>query len=703
MMRGLGIRHSPFAIRHSPFAIRYSSFAMKLRIALILSLLASLVSVFALATWLARYALLSPVFYQRWLRESDFVAQAGAALAVDLPRQIPAELWSPWVSREPETLRALFDTALATVDVEATAMRLGPAWTAWALGEAPPPQRLTPNVEQYLTGAQGELLRDWLWRALPSCEEAAPPYCIPLNPGAHSAVGQLQQAWWQDCVADLVAMFAEAETDFVATWPEPPLWVSWVWYAPLLALALALFATLLVPDRKRWVCMSVPLLTAGLVVGAVGALAILDVFPLPDIRALFGQPFSAATVGLFATSWRGLLHVMGPTFLIGGMLTLALGLTWLVLIFEGWPAKLITVTGVLAALWGVAQFYPMSVFAPLATVRPALAVGATPTPWPTFTSTPTLTPTPYYWPVAAGTPVPTPGGPFATNARLLGCYQAEQEPILALAATDGEVRALQSATTSRHSFPALAQVARVDNALPLTTFALSGSGEQIAVAQGRDLYVYAFPSWARVLRSRVSTFSRIQTSAYVDGASQLVLGLENGYLWVVKPETGGLVWLLPAPESPVTALATYASPPRALSGAADGVIRLWDLATGTELAVLEGHSAPVRFIAFAPQGDYALSVDEAGQWLLWNLAQGMKVRQRRPALDGALSVLLWENDLILGGTTAGDLLFADANLTMHRLRVTDETITALALDASGAALIGSAGGEICVWGVLDLP
>jgi len=675
---------------------------MKLRIALILSLLASLVSVFALATWLARYALFSPVFYQHWLRESDFVSRASAALAVDLPRQIPAELWSPWVSREPETLRTLFDTALATVDLETAVMRLGPAWTAWALGEAPSPDRLTPDVEQYLTGAQGELLRDWLWRALPSCEVADTVYCIPVNPGAHSAVGQRQQAWWLEYAADLTGMVAEAETDLMAAWPGPPPWLRWVWYAPLLALALALFATLMVPDRKRWVCISVPLLTSGLIVGTVGLLAMLDTFQPPDIRALFGQPFSAATVELSAALWRALLHVIGPTFLIGGLLALALGLTWLVLIFESWPAKLFTVAGVLAALWGVAQFYPASVFAPLTTVRPALAIGATPTPWPTFTSTPTLTPTPYYWPVAAGTPAPTPGGPFTTNARLFGCFQAAPEPVLALGATDGEVRVIQAETTSRYSFPALARVTRIANALPPAVFALSGSAGQIAVAQEHNLYVYAFPAWTRVLRSRVSAFSRIQKLAYV-GEEQLVLGLENGYLWVVKPETGGLVWLLQARESPVTALATHSSPLRALSGAADGTVRLWDLAEGVELAVLEGHSALVQFVAFAPQGNYALSVDEAGQWLLWDLAQGAKVRQRRPALDGALSVLLWRDDLILGGTTAGDLLFADANLTMQRLRVTDAAITAIAVDASGAAFIGSASGEICVWGVLNLP
>ncbi|MEJ5311143.1 MAG: hypothetical protein WHX52_15370 [Anaerolineae bacterium] len=676
---------------------------MKLRIALMLSLLASLVSVFALATWLARYALLNPVFYQRWLRESDFVSRASAALAVDLPRQIPAELWSPWVSRDPETLRALFDAALATVDVESAAMRLGPAWIAWSLGEAPPPERLTPTVEQYLTGAQGELLRDWLWRALPSCAEADTRYCIPVDPGAHSAVGQLQQAWWRDYVTELVALFDQAETGLFAAWPESPSWVRWVWYAPLLALALALIAALLAPGRKRWVCISVPLLTAGLIVGVTGLLAMLDAFLPPDIRALLGWPFSAATVELFAVSWRALLHVLGPTFLVGGILALAFGLPWLVLIFEGWPARLFAVVGVLAALWGVAQLYPLSVFAPLPSLRPALSIGATPTPWPTFTSTPTLTPTPYYWPVAAGTPVPTPGGAFATNARLLGCYQTAPEPVLALDAVGGEVRTLQSATTSRHSFPALALMNRAANALPPAVFALSHSAGQVAVAQERDLYVYAFPSWARVLRSRVSTFSRIQTMAFVDGGSQLVLGLENGYLWVVKPETGGLLWLLPASESPVTALATHASPPRVLSGAADGVVRLWDLTAGTELAILEGHSAPVRFITFAPQGDYALSVDEGGQWVLWNLTQGVKVRQRHPALDGALSALLWQDNLILGGTTAGDLLFADANLTMQRLRVTDEAVTALALDASGAAFIGSAGGEICVWGVLDLP
>ena len=693
---------------------------MRLRVALVLSLLASLVGVFALATWLARYALLSPVFYQRWLRESDFVLQASAALAVDLPRQIPAELWSPWIPREPEALRALFDAALATVDVEAVAMRLGPSWATWALGEASPPERLASDVEQYLASAQGELVRDWLWRALPSCETGLSPYCIPLDPGAHPAVGQQQRAWWQGFAADFVAAFAEAEVDFYVVWPESQPWFYWLWYAPVIALALALLATVLVNDRRRWACMSIPLLTSGVVVGVAGVLAMGGAFSPPDIRALFGQPFSAATVTLFATSWRALLRVMGPTFLIGGLLALALGQVWLILVFEGWTAKLITVTTALLTLWGVAQVYPASVFAPLTPARPVMAIGATPTPWPTFTSTPTLTPTPYYWPVAAGTPAPTPSGPFSTDARLLGCYQVAPGPVLALDAANGEVRAVQSEATSHHSFPGLAQTSRTagladqPNLLPLTVFALSESGEQIAVARELDLYVYAFPSWSRALRSRVSTFSHIQTLAYLTEQELLVLGLENGYLWVVKPDTGALVWLLPTDDTPVTALAASPVQPLVLSGASDGVLRLWDMAEGVEIAILEGHSAEVRFIVFAPQGDYALSVDAVGQWMLWDVAQGVRLRQRRPALDGALSVLLWtspsyaslnggEKPLILGGTTAGDLLFADESLTMGRLRVTDEAITAIVVDASGAAFIGSASGQICAWGVLDLP
>ncbi|HOU12709.1 MAG TPA: hypothetical protein PKZ84_06300 [Anaerolineae bacterium] len=674
---------------------------MKLRIALFLTILASLVCVLALPLWIARYALLTPDFYRRLLRESDFIAHVNAALADDLPRRIPEAAWSPWIPREPASLRSLFDYVLPSSDVEALLARVGPAWAAWALGEAPAPERLTPEVVRVLSGDQGTNIRAFLWRALPSCDVAAPPACIPLDPGAHSAVGQQQQAWWDSFAGEFIAWFDAAEAHTIAAW-QTPVWLRWLWYAPLVALLFAITALVLMSDRKRWVCISIPLLTTGLIVGGLGAAALLGWLSPPDIRALTGVPFSVETVAVFVSLWPALMRVIGPVLVIGGATALALGLVWSVLVFEGWIAKGITAAVAFLVLWGGAQFYPNSFLTPVAALPVSMAE-ATPTPWPTFTSTPTLTPTPYYWPVEAGTPAPTPSGALQADAQRLGCLHHDETPVLAVTVADGEIRALHAELTRHYRYSTLQPSTHVTHPLTFTTFALAEAGTEIAVARERNLYIYAFPSWERALRSRVSTFSRIQTLTYAVGQQQLILGLENGYLWVVNPATGAIVWLLNAGDNPVTALAAHPEQPLALSGNADGVVRLWDMANGAQIAAFEGHGAAVRFLAFAPHTERAISVDADGQWIVWDVAQRTLLRQRTPTLTGALSVLLWTENGIVGGTTAGDLLFVDENLSIDRVPVSGAAITSMTVDASGAALIGFDTGEICLWGVLDLP
>ncbi len=674
---------------------------MKTRLALLLSILASLLCVLGLPLWSVRYALFMPEFYRRWLRESDFVAQVSLALANDLPRRIPEATWPAWLPRAPEQLRSLFDYVLVPSEVEALGERVGPSWAAWLLGEAPSPERVTPEMARQLSGDRGENIRAFLWRALPSCEAATPPACLPADPGAHAAVGRQQQAWWSGFTGDFIAMGEAAEARLIAAWQAPG-WLRWVWYAPLLAFILALIATALMPDRRRWVCMSVPLLTTGLFVGSIGGLAWLDRIAPPDIRALTGIPFSMGTLTVFASLWHALMRILGPLWLMGGAVSLALGLLWLTLTFEHRSSKGIVVALALLTLWGGVQFYPGSLLTPVATLPPP-TTEPTPTPWPTFTSTPTLTPTPHYWPVSPGTPAPTPSGPFTSEAQLLGCIHGKGKPLLALRLADDEIQALSANVTLRYRYPALNPLPQVTHPLTFTAFALTDDGTEIAVAQERNLYLYTFPSWSRTLRSRIATFAPIRTLAYAVGRTQLVLGLENGYLWVINPANGAIVWLLKAGDSAVTALAAHPTQPLVLAGMADGRVLLWDMANGAQVAVLEGHTAAVQFLVFAPSGDRALSVDAVGQWMVWDVAQRNVVRQRTPTLTGALSTLTWTEGFILGGTTAGELLFADEDLTFQRLPVAQNAITAVHLDAAGAALIAAADGTICIWGVLHVP
>ncbi len=680
---------------------------MKLRLAFLLSLFSSLICVLALPLWIVRYALFTPDFYRRWSRESDFPAHLSAALATDLPHRIPVALWPAWIPREPTALRALLDYGLMLSEPENLLAQVGPSWACWGLGEASAPERLTPVLARLLSTERGENIRAYLWRALPSCAAGTPPACVPLDPGDHAAVGQQQQAWWNGFTGDLIAVCDTLETEAIGAW-QAPAWLPWIWYAPLVALLGAVIAALLIADRRRWACFSVPLLTTGFFVGLTGVLARLDKLPPPDIRVWSGIPFSAATIAVFEPLWYGLWRGLGPLFLMGGAAALALGLLCLVLVFEGRVARWLAVLGSLLALGMGAQFYPASFLTALPSL-PEPLVEFTPTPWPTLTATPTrtptptLTPTPYYWPVQPGTPVPTPAGALTEAAQLLGCVRGVEAPVRAVQLSADEMHVLYTATTQRYRFPTLLSLIQMTNPLTATTFALAADATQIAVAHERNLYLYTFLAWTRALRSRVSTFSRIQTLTYAVGQEQLVLGLENGYLWVIDPTNGAIVWLLAAGNSPLTALAAHPTQPLVLAGAADGLVYLWDMTNGAQVAVFEGHQTAVQFLVFAPQDTLALSVDADGQWILWDLAGKTLLRRRTPPPDVALSVLLWTKEGIIGGTTNGELLFVGEELSLTRRQVSADAITALSVAPSGTAVIGFATGELCLWGVLDVP
>ena len=60
---------------------------------------------------------------------------------------------------------------------------------------------------------------------------------------------------------------------------------------------------------------------------------------------------------------------------------------------------------------------------------------------------------------------------------------------------------------------------------------------------------------------------------------------------------------------------------RALTGAADNTVRLWDLETGRCLRVLEGHTSSVWGVAWSANGHQAFSGDADGGIRLWDLSE----------------------------------------------------------------------------------
>lgn len=79
------------------------------------------------------------------------------------------------------------------------------------------------------------------------------------------------------------------------------------------------------------------------------------------------------------------------------------------------------------------------------------------------------------------------------------------------------------------------------------------------------------------------------------------------------------------------------------TGSKDGMIRLWDIASRSDLAVLEGHKQSIRALNFSTRGDYIVSGDWGGVVKLWDTATGIELTSVE-AHDGAVLAAIFSPD-----------------------------------------------------------
>src|SRR5207245_66397 len=64
---------------------------------------------------------------------------------------------------------------------------------------------------------------------------------------------------------------------------------------------------------------------------------------------------------------------------------------------------------------------------------------------------------------------------------------------------------------------------------------------------------------------------------------------------------------------------------RLASASTDRTVREWDVASGRELRILEGHAGEVRGVAFSPRGDLLASAGGDGTARLWDAVRGQRL------------------------------------------------------------------------------
>jgi WD40 repeat protein len=134
---------------------------------------------------------------------------------------------------------------------------------------------------------------------------------------------------------------------------------------------------------------------------------------------------------------------------------------------------------------------------------------------------------------------------------------------------------------------------------------------------------------------------------------------------------------------------------RALSASWDHTLRLWDLATGTTLRILDGHSRGVTHMV-ALDRDRALSASRNNTLHLWDLATGAPLRVLEGHSDSVTHVVALDRDRALSASRDNTLRLWD--LTSGRvvsLIPADDGVTAIAVASnSPLGVAGLASGKV---------
>ncbi len=154
-----------------------------------------------------------------------------------------------------------------------------------------------------------------------------------------------------------------------------------------------------------------------------------------------------------------------------------------------------------------------------------------------------------------------------------------------------------------------ARLWRLPGREPLVLSGHAGAVTQVAFAPGDELVATlsadrtvrlwdpASGELVRVLEPKGPPTDRI---AWSPDGSRLAVGGQGGEVRFLDPRGEEPERVLAAHEAPVVAMAW--TPGLLVTGALDGIVRLWDPATLEWRGALEGHAGTVRVLAFSPDG-----------------------------------------------------------------------------------------------------
>ncbi|WP_433296304.1 NB-ARC domain-containing protein [Actinoplanes sp. CA-030573] len=183
--------------------------------------------------------------------------------------------------------------------------------------------------------------------------------------------------------------------------------------------------------------------------------------------------------------------------------------------------------------------------------------------------------------------------------------------------------------------------------------------------------------------------------------SWLASGARDGLVRVWDAATGQMRTVLEGHTSGVTALAMSPEGTWIASGARDGLVSIWDAATGQQRTVLDGHSSGVTALAASPHGTWLAAGEADGTLRIWDIVtRQQRTEWTRRASSVTALVVAPQGSWIAIGASDGSLWMLDVATGRQRGALTGRpgNVNAIAVAPNGEWL-ATAGddGPIEVW------
>jgi WD40 repeat protein len=244
-----------------------------------------------------------------------------------------------------------------------------------------------------------------------------------------------------------------------------------------------------------------------------------------------------------------------------------------------------------------------------------------------------------------------------------------------------------------------------------------GDGDSIAVrlSPGTDRLVSAAGSSIRSWRVPQDAtvgqdFGDVSAVALDPGGTFAVLGHRSGKVELLRDLAGSIEQATsPAVDyfghhRAVTSLSINATGDLVASGASDGLVRVWNAATGLPRPYLLRHpSGPIDALAFSPDNRWLIST-AVGSARVFDLESGERVNEIE--VDGAAQAVAFAPDsrTVAVGDSAGNIVLAAPDGSQGILTIRGRSpITALRYAGSSSVLAsGTRDGNLVIWDTLDV-